>query len=698
MDVVKAVLNTSGIKELNPVQNEALKNGLLSDHNLVVSSPTASGKTLIAEIAMLDTARKGKKAIYLVPLVALAGEKYRAFKRKYEPFGLKIALSVGDYDSNDPWLKNYDIIICSNEKLDSLIRHGADWLKDVGLVVVDEIHMIGDSSRGPTLEIVITKLREMTNPRFIALSATIKNSDEIAEWLDAKLVKSQWRPVKLYEGVAFDERINFPEWRDYKIDGGIEEGIVKNTMELGKQVIFFLSSRKNAESLAERLSHILKPKEDEKRALKRISEEILHSLDVPTQQCKKLSSCILNGVAFHHAGLVSRQKELVEETFRKGLIKVICATPTLAMGVSLPAFRVVVRDIKRYYPGVGMVYIPVLEYKQLVGRAGRPEFNEHGEGIIVARNEREVERLVNQYVFGEPEEIYSKLALEPALRTHVLSLICDGTCRSREDFEKFFSKTFYTYQTGSLYDVMDRIEDILEDLRDWNFIDGFKPTTLGRRISELYIDPLSAHRMIEGIKGLGSFNELSFLHIISNTIEMSPRLRVSDKEYEEVSELLFDSKDYLPKPIPNEWDIEFESYIESFKTALLFADWINEKTEEELLEKYNVTPGELRNRLTIADWLLYACEEILKILGKIEMIATVRKLRLRMKYGVKDDLLELVKVKGIGRVRARKLADNGIKTIKQLRRVPLSYLEELLGSKIANSIKREVEKLSNKVA
>ena len=208
--LIEKLLKISNFKELNPVQKEAVSKGLLENRNMVIATPTASGKTFLSEIVAVQTIlEKRKKVVYMAPLVALAAEKYQSFKKKYRELGIKTALSVGDLDGSDPHLRDYDIIVCSNEKLDSLLRHDADWIRDVGLVIADEIHMLNDMSRGPTLEIALTKLRNLINPKVMALSATIKNVDEIAKWLDANYLVSEWRPVKLYEGVCYDNKINF---------------------------------------------------------------------------------------------------------------------------------------------------------------------------------------------------------------------------------------------------------------------------------------------------------------------------------------------------------------------------------------------------------------------------------------------------------------------------------------------------------
>ncbi len=197
------------IKELRPAQEKAVKQGLLEGKNLLVCTPTASGKTLVAELAALKIILEHKgKAVYIVPLRALASEKFREFSNKYGRL-MKIALSIGDMDSSDSYLSDYDLIITTSEKLDSLIRHHSPWLRQIGLVIVDEIHLLNDPGRGPTLEILLTILKGiLPKAQFLGLSATIGNPKELAEWLSAETVEDSWRPIKLYQGVYLDGKIN----------------------------------------------------------------------------------------------------------------------------------------------------------------------------------------------------------------------------------------------------------------------------------------------------------------------------------------------------------------------------------------------------------------------------------------------------------------------------------------------------------
>ena len=372
-NIIPEILRRSGFKELNPVQQLSVDNDLLMGVNQVVAAATASGKTLIAEIATLNTVRKGKKVVFIVPLKALASEKFEDFKKKYKSLGLRVAMSIGDYDKGETWLANFDLIICTSEKLDSLLRHRIDWINDIGLVVVDEIHLLGNSGRGATLEMVLTRLRQKISPEVLGLSATISNYKELADWLSAKPLKSDWRPVKLYKGVSFGKMVDFkPEYSMTLKEEGIF-GLIEDTIEQNKQALVFVSSRRNAEAAAEQFGQIVAEKLnlDNDENLEKIARRGQGSLEKSSKQCRRLAKCIRTGTAFHHAGLLYSQRKLVEDSFKDKKIKIIVATPTLAWGVNLPASRVIIRDLKRFNMGYGMAWIPVMDVEQMCGRAYR---------------------------------------------------------------------------------------------------------------------------------------------------------------------------------------------------------------------------------------------------------------------------------------------------------------------------------------
>ncbi|MEK6887460.1 MAG: DEAD/DEAH box helicase [Candidatus Aenigmatarchaeota archaeon] len=708
-----ALLKQGGIEQLNPPQVAAIKKGLLDGKNMVIASPTASGKTLIAEMAILKNYLEGKKSVYLVPLKALASEKYEDFS-KYKKIGMRVGVSTGDLDSSDGWLGSYDLIILSNEKMDSLLRHGVPWTKDIALIVSDEIHLIDDPTRGPTLEVVLTQLAGITRAQIVALSATIENAKEIAEWLDAQLVKSDYRPVKLHKGVMYPDNENYKlEFSGRKstipLEADIETAICLDTTKKEKQTLMFVSTRRSAESVAEKLSKDLKKAlaVGERDRLKKLANDIENVLSNPTKQCRRLARIVEGGTAFHHAGLVSKQRKLIEDAFRSGLLKVLAATTTLAYGMNLPAYRVVIRDTKRFNGSYGMSYIPVIDIHQCMGRAGRPKYDTEGEAILLAKSKSEAKALWERYISGDAEPIYSKLGVERVLRVYILSLISSGYVKTRGELETFFMRTFFAKQYGDIESIKGKIERIITELENYKFIivgnkgefisKEFMPafqltqdvelhaTKLGKRVSELYLDPVSANLIL----GLMTEDDtpIQSLMMICQCTEMYPLLSVKKKEYEDIEDEL--SKSDIEAP--DVWDVEYEDFLSEFKTALLIKEWTSESGEDVILEKYGVTPGELYNKTTNAEWLLYSASELAMLLGIKEIANNINKVRLQVKHGVKEELLKLVTLKGIGRARARKLFNAGIRTPVDIKKADEIVLAKLLGPKVAKEVLSSAE-------
>ncbi|MEK6941263.1 MAG: DEAD/DEAH box helicase, partial [archaeon] len=368
MEIQIEVLSANKFVQFNPMQQKALDAGIFGE-SVVVSAPTASGKTIIAELCALNSILDNKKkVIYTCPLRALAAEHYSDFKKKYsKQFGIRMAISTGDFDSSSSYLQNYDLIFTTYEKLQSLLRHKAAWINSVGLIIIDEIHEL-DSDRGPVIEVSITQLRQI-NPaiQFLGLSATIPNAKEISGWLSAKLVESDYRPVKLVEGVLFDGVLDFgAKQNEIERKKDSLTTIVFDTLKKQKQALVFANTRKRSEGMAKNLSALTEKSLSaaEKGALEKASQKILHALESPTEQCEALSRAVKNGCAFHNAGLMQKQREIVEGLFRSGLLKIVCSTPTLAAGINMPAYRVVIPSLYRY-TAFGNQRIPVREYKQM---------------------------------------------------------------------------------------------------------------------------------------------------------------------------------------------------------------------------------------------------------------------------------------------------------------------------------------------
>jgi replicative superfamily II helicase/intein/homing endonuclease len=374
-DSVKAVLAKAGYDSLYPPQEDAIRAGVLEGKNLVLASPTASGKTLVAELAALKSVlERDGKVLYLTPLRALASEKYEDFQKyadieKAPGRKVRVAITSGDYDSSDLYLANYDIIISTNEKADSLLRHRSPWISDVSVVIADEIHLITEADRGPTLEVVLTRLLKI-NPsiQVIALSATIRNAVEIGEWLEAVPITTEWRPVPLREGVYYGGQIQFKDGSSRIIPKTDTNPVFDTALEVirdGGQVLIFTETRRLAVEMGKKAGALLRrslPKPD-RRSLENIAQRIL-STGERTRLGEALAEQVLDGVAFHHAGLPSAHRKIIEESFKAGRLKILSATPTLAAGVNLPARTVVISSYERYEAGYGRYPISVLEYKQ----------------------------------------------------------------------------------------------------------------------------------------------------------------------------------------------------------------------------------------------------------------------------------------------------------------------------------------------
>ena len=744
---VGEALEAEGVAELYPPQEAAVEAGVADGESLVAAVPTASGKTLIAELAMLSAVERGGTALYIVPLRALASEKKTEFER-WEEFGVTVGVSTGNYESDGEWLATRDIIVATSEKVDSLIRNGAPWIDDLTCVVSDEVHLVDDPNRGPTLEVTLAKLRKV-NPglQTVALSATVGNADVIAEWLDAELVESDWRPIDLRMGVHFGNAVDFADGskREVPVERGEDQTarLVADALDTeedgqGGSSLVFVNSRRNAESSARKLTDVTGPRltDDERGRLRDLAEEIRGVSDTDTSE--DLADAVAQGSAFHHAGLASEHRSLVEDAFRDRLIKCISATPTLAAGVNTPARRVIVRDWRRYDGEFGgMKPLDVLEVHQMCGRAGRPGLDPYGEAVLLANDADTKEELFERYLWAGPEPVRSKLAAEPALRTHVLATVASGFASTRDGLLSFLDNTLYATQTddeGRLAAVTDTVldylavNDFLERDRGGGS-EGLTATGIGHTVSRLYLDPMSAAEMIDGLRsvaierdagdgatagefvrsgdaddpsdadepGFGTYTRagedgpaeggkategtdeartetsevtpLGLYHLVSRTPDMY-ELYLKSGDRETYTELCYEREAEFLGDVPSEYeDVRFEGWLASLKTARLLEDWVTEVDEDRITERYGVGPGDIRGKVDTAEWLLRAAETLARDVEGVggDAVVAVREARKRIEYGVREELLDLAGVRNVGRKRARRLFEAGIETRADLR-------------------------------
>ena len=694
----KDFLKDQDYTSLYPPQVDSVKAGLLEGENLLVATPTASGKTLIAILAMLNyLTKKEGKIVYLTPLRALATEKFSEFK-KMETISIerkfKVQISTGDFESATTDLKKYNVLILTNEKMDSIIRHSPEWIDDIGLVIADEIHLIGDEDRGPTLEMILTKLKLLEKkPQILALSATVTNADEVSKWLNCKLIGNNWRPVPLSEGVYDGGGVTMDNGRYFEVESTIRGPTVdlgSDSVKNGGQSLLFAETRARSASLATKAAGVISKylKKSEKNELEKISKKILQSNE-HTELVKTLAELVKSGVAFHHAGLNQNCRNTVESEFRSGRIKLISSTPTLAAGINLPARRVVISTINRYNSRVGANRpISILEYKQLCGRAGRPQYDEYGEAIIIGNSNGS--ELIDYYVNGEPEPIESKITEDKSLRTHVLSVIVTNPGIKKDEILDFFLQTLGGLQSrkSTIKFGIDIAEKFLlsEDLL-LKKGDRFVATEFGKIVSKLYIDPLTATYFRKGIQSAseGRKHTFGFLHLISNCEDFFPKFALRNKDYETASILIEDYSSELIEPI-SEYDCS--------RSLLALYSWITESSEISLSDNLKIESGDMHRLAENADWLVYCLRELAKQQDRADLLEELDFLRKRIIYGIREDLLELVKIKGIGRVRARKLHKNGIKNLEDLSATPVKKLADIdkIGSTLADNIKSQLRK------
>ena len=376
-----------GIEELFLPQREALPYAL-AGRNVMLTIPTASGKSLVAHLTIIQrliTDLNGAKGLYIVPLKALASEKVEELRELASLVGLSVGIAIGDRSGETSGIDDSDILVCTSEKLDSMLRTRDGIMGKIGVVVADEFHLLHDISRGPTLEVLLSRIRHsQPEAQLIALSATVGNSQEMADWLDAKLIQSNWRPIQLHSGTLTGlnvkiHRIDGPdhvEWPEPRTIEGRNtkrlQAVLDDSVLSGGQMLVFVNSRASAQKEALELSkHIRKKIADnsiryDAELVEKwgdISERMTRREDTSVMG-RSLAQAIRGGVAFHHAGLTHTQRKTVEEAFREGSLLAIVATPTLAQGVNLPARRVIIRDHRRWSSvGGGSMPLPVMEIR-----------------------------------------------------------------------------------------------------------------------------------------------------------------------------------------------------------------------------------------------------------------------------------------------------------------------------------------------
>jgi helicase len=700
------LLHLLGYSALYPPQELAMSKGLMDGKNMLVTTPTASGKSLIGLMGAIRALNDGKKVVYLTPLRALAMEKFSEFRtlqrlQIYDHREIRLSISTGDYDSPGSKLVGADVVMLTNEKLDSIMRHGVNWLDDVGLFIIDEVHLIGDRERGPTLEIILTKIKE-TYPKaqIIALSATISNSEEVGRWLGCEVIETNWRPTKLIEGIYDYGRVRMNDNISFEVE---QSGSTSSTAAIdlalqsvmdGGQALIFAETRRRAVSLAAKAAEQFTKfyKNPAENLAQNASLQVLDNGDADIN--KTLSGLIAKGVAFHHAGLGPKVRGIVESAFKSGIVKVLTATPTLGAGVNLPARRVVIASIFRYDQEYGgNVPMTILEYKQLCGRAGRPAYDKFGESIIISDSRIDSSELYDHYVLGTPEPLRSQLMNERALRIHLLGSISSMSKIKKSKLYGLFNHTFFARYRDEQC-VNSKLQSVIEYLEREGLVNSsnhyLTATKFGKRTSLLYIDPQTSVQFRENIKSFQARSKFEyndyvghFLNWVVQANDFYPKLSLRSKEIK-LGSTFFSS---------HEWNL-YHELIEMSNSRSLVAllKWVDEANERTLADTIGVEPGDMYRMVETAEWLLYSLGEIAKLFRIRNIVHEIQILKLRMKFGIKTELIPLIHFEGVGRIRARALYNTGITNGEKLAEASESKLAAIskIGPALAKKLKDQV--------
>ena len=665
------------IKEFNPAQKSVIDSGYLEDKtNYIIAIPTASGKTVLGVMAALNSVLNGGKAVYAVPLISIQNEKVKEFK-KFEKFGIK----VGKHPSSS------DLAVMVFESFDAITRFSWNTLRDIDLLVVDEFHMIGEYSRGPTMECAITRSK-ILNPsmRIVALSATLQNMDELSSWLDAHVVQHDYRPVPLYKDVLNTEEMETKNKNDVIVK------ILNKSIEESSQALVFVSTRRFTESLAKYTSGKIKRKisSEQKAVFRDVSQKILDVPrkrgSLPTEVCLKLAECVENGVAFHHAGLFEKQKEIIEDEFRAGNLLMITATPSLMYGVNLPSKNVVIRDYTRW-TSQGPQPIPVFDYEQMSGRAGRPGYDTEGHSYLIAKSVDEAYNLKDHYVYGEIETTNSKLIENrDAVYRQIITQVASTLAKKPADLLEFFGKTFYGFQmehneySGSLgidsmeYEINNSLEFLVQNGIIQPTPDGLKTTAFGMLIAKSNYAVETAVRLREFLSRSTEIDTSQLIYEICKTPDMPKISFKGRKSKEPVRDKLNKAGVFVVDIGNNEG------------TAATLMEWMDERNEYEIENAFNVYAASTRRSAYEASLLIKFFKNICNIMNFYSGLDMLDMLSARLYYGVKPEIVPMVvSIKRLGRKRARSLVKIFGEDLRYVTRDQLMKIDGI-GPKTAEAI------------
>lgn len=690
--------------ELLPVQEKAVKQfGLFSEGNLIVFSPTSSGKTFIGEMAAVKAARENTKVFYLVPQKALAEEKFQEFRQRYGKDGIKVVVSSRDHREYDQEIerRDFQIAVVVFEKMQALLVSKPQLMEAVGLVVVDELQLITDETRGPTLELLLTKLRIAgSRPRILGLSAVLGRAQALAEWLGARLLVDTHRPVELRKGVLCRGKFTYQEHNSGR--RGEEEfndcpsekrhelvlAAAEELARRGEQVLVFLPDRVATVTFAQMLAARVRLP-----SLEVAIEELREQEETHAREA--LFQVLSSSVAFHNADLSPEERALVERHFRSGGIRVLFSTSTLAMGMNLPTKNVIL-DGKRWqylrrYGRWSLEDISKSEYENMSGRAGRLGLaRDFGRSILVTNSPFEADVWLRHYVEADFEDIVPTLKDAP-LENHVVNLLASGLARSRAELCDLLLSSFtgvvYWTQKMSREEFVAALDRAVRLCADGGLVredaDGrLAVTDLGRACATKGIGvdtglALAAWAREARSAALSEIEVLTVVSLCPAGTEVYVSMgkderRVCDYRGEilrRAADAGVSDRPVFERLAADQTSLEYEN-AKALKKALFLSDWIDELRTKDIEKRYRVWAGALRRVGEEYAWLVEALGAVAQACGWADARRReLDELSERLLHGVRADAVPLarLRVRGLGRALVRRLVSAGLADADALR-------------------------------
>ncbi|MDK9699339.1 MAG: DEAD/DEAH box helicase [bacterium] len=712
-----------GMNELQPIQAQAiLKYKLFNGNSMIVSAPTSSGKTFVGELAAVHQSIDKKKTAFLVPLKAIAEEKFHTFQQMYTSAGIKVVISTRDHKEFDADIENgkFDIAILVYEKFFQLLNSNKGFLSSLGLVVIDELQMLADYSRGTTLEMILTHLRMQRSRlgfQIVGLSAVLGNHRLVNEWLGIDLLHSERRPVELRIGYLYKGVFHFKSMNDHSTGeemilarppqerDAVLYSAVAHFSELGEQTLLFLKDKNSVRNIASALAGWVTapPAEEALAELENLEET--HSRD-------ELAVLLQHGVAIHHADMTSEERELVERHYRNRSIQVLVSTTTLAMGVNLPTKNVFIELQQwRYdpkYKKLDTVDLPKGEFENMGGRAGRFQLeDDFGRAIALADSIVEREQIKRFYLEGDLEEIKPNLWRSSMATTvlGVVSLLGGGSIQQIKDYLQN-SLSWHVHQANEYerkelgYELEAAINYcIAAEVVIANQDDRLTLTEFGVAVAGMGIRVETANTLKKWLTNRSDLPINSIEAFLFSILTMDGQegfLNFSTSEFRQYGDRYLRN---VTEQIGSHGKSLFEQICEntldsynrakSCKTALMLSDYIGSLSNKELEKRYQAYFGTIRRVAEQISWVLSSAAELAKTLQcPAEWQKSLVQCAMQIQHGISEDGLFLaqLKIPRLGRERIRKLVNDGITNEKHVVEAGFEYLAKLVTKPVAQSL------------